>query len=435
MAANPIPSVIPAEVNGELRNRVQQIRLDDRLGQVGSGGNSALTWLPWMLCLLLSLSWAGIALRSYRNTATAPRATSSDATPSENSTGGAKEVASSTSNNSSSSSPTPAPAPALAAGTVVDESKGYLIAAQKIAVSPIDIGGRLLELNITEGLFYKEGTVLARIDPVSYQASNDEALAALQAAKQRLLSSKQRRDELRPISEKSSPIRIIEVRQLKAQVDEARASQRRANDEYKRMAPLAANSPREVEMAKNDVLVANARVEKLEADLEVLEKGPREEKVLAAEADVKTAEAEVAAAEARLRQAAWRLANCEIRAPISGTVLTKKAERFNLVNPMAFGATSGSICDMADLGDLEVEIDIAERNISKLKVGMECRIRVDAYKDRVYSGYLHRIQPIASRGNSVVPVRVKLRIPDDEKQDGSRLKPEMGAVVTFLAGK
>src|SRR5205807_7691438 len=107
--------------------------------------------------------------------------------------------------------------------------------------------------------------------------------------------------------------------------------------------------------------------------------------------DIAEAAADVEVAKARVTKAEWRLANCTIRAPVAGTILTKKAELGNLVNPLAFGATSGAICEMADLADLEVELDITERDVSKVKQGMPCRVRAEAFPDRTYAGVVDRL--------------------------------------------
>jgi multidrug resistance efflux pump len=168
-----------------------------------------------------------------------------------------------------------------------------------------------------------------------------------------------------------------------------------------------------------------------------LKEGPRKEQKSAAEADIRSAEAEVKVAQARLAQAQWRLDNCIIKAPVTGTVLTKKAELYNLANPNAFsvgvsGGASGSICEMADLSDMEVDIEIPERDLPKLAKVKACRIRADAYPGRVYEGTLDRVMPIAVRAKSIVTVRVKLKLPPGE-EPGTYLKPEMGALVTFLA--
>jgi len=165
-------------------------------------------------------------------------------------------------------------------------------------------------------------------------------------------------------------------------------------------------------------------VNRLQKSLELVRIGPRQERIDAAAADVKLNEA-------RVRKAKWQLDNCTIRAPVSGTILKKTAELGNLVSASSFNATAMSLCDMADLGDLEVELDITERDIGKVVVGQPCRIRAEAFPDRTYQGRVDRVMPIANRAKGAVPVRVKVTVPKDE--EGKFLKPEMGAIVTFLA--
>src|SRR5690606_34534065 len=104
----------------------------------------------------------------------------------------------------------------------------------------------------------------------------------------------------------------------------------------------------EQELQKSEAiyLAARRRIDALNFALQLLRKGPREERILAARAEVKQYEADV-------RKAEWRLGNCTIRAPISGTILKKNAEEGNLVNSMALQGNF-SLCEMADLSDLEV---------------------------------------------------------------------------------
>lgn len=393
----------PVEANGtashkrEMLDRVQQLRLDSRL----SGAKSARAGsgrLPWILCGVLALTWAGVAIRTYRNPAAV--AVPGIATPAPVATG------------ESPGTPAPKAAP-VAAGTVQLEVKGYLVPAQQIAVSPIEVGGLITELNVVEGKLFPRGAILAKIDDTSYRTSAAEAQATLAAARMRLA-------ELLP-----SSVREIELDQIEGELEEAKASMKRAEDILKRLRSIRATAAeQELVQAETDFRAASARVDRLKATLEILKEGPRPEKI-------KAAEAEVRAAQARVDQANWRLGNCIIRTPITGTVLTKKAELGNLVNPLAFAATSGSVCDIADLADLEVDLEIPERDIRKLAVGQPCRIRADAYPDKLYTGILDRIMPIANRAKSVVNVRVKVRLPDGEVP-GTYLKPEMGAVVSFL---
>jgi HlyD family secretion protein len=297
--------------NGELVNRVQQLRLKNQLGaDTGRGGGSAASWLPWILCLVMVLAWAGVGIRTYRNPGNAGLAdgqavssTSSQTTPSA--------VASTTS--------TPA---APAAGTIVLEVKGYIVPAQQIAISPIEVAGRLLELNAIEGKFFKKGDVLARIEDVSYQAQVAESVAALESSRQRLASAKQRLAVMLPDS-----VRKVEVAQMEEEFKEAEAQRGRMADDVARFERLGTSAAdRELKQARFDLLANEARVRRLQASLTLLKEGPRQEQKAAAEAEVKGAEADIKAAEARLAQAQWRLNNCIIRSPIDGTVLSKKSE-------------------------------------------------------------------------------------------------------------
>jgi HlyD family secretion protein len=400
----------PTTRNGELVNRVQQLRLQNQLGADRGGRGSGASWLPWILCLVMAAAWAGVGIRSYRMPQ--PEAGPVATGPQQPST----------------AAPTAPNAPAVAPGSIQLEVKGYLVPAQQIAVSPIEVAGRIIELNVVEGKQFKKGDVLARIEAVSFQGQYAEAKAAHVAAEKRLEAARQRLAGLLPES-----VRKVEIVQVEEELKEAEAQRARMADDLARFERLGTSAAeQEYKRAKFDLQANDARVRKLTATLAILKEGPRQEQKAAAEAEVKGAEADVTGAIARLTQAQWRLDNCTIRAPIDGTVLSKKAELGNLVNPLAFSASSGSVCDIANLADLEVDLEIPERDISKLKVGQRCRIKADAYSDRVYEGRLDRIMPIANRAKSIVNVRAKVKLPEGEVP-GTYLKPEMGAVVSFLA--
>lgn len=405
--------------NGELKNRVQQLRLNNQLGTDRGGGRGGATWLPWILSLVLAITWAGVGIRSYRNAPANDLVDPNGTTDPDR----AKE--------SSKTIQVPNPSTPVVAGTIEVEVKGYLVPAQQIAVSPIDVGGRVVELNVVEGKFFRKGEILAKLEDTNYQAQAAEAKAALVSAQARLENAKQRLAGLQPES-----VRKVEIVQVEEELKEAEAQRSRMADELARQEKLGlAASEREMKQARFDLQANEARVRRLTASLAILKEGPRREQKAAAEAEVAGADAEVKVATARMAQAQWRLDNCIIRAPIDGTILSKKAELGNLVNPMAFSASSsggGAVCDIANLADLEVDLEIPERDIRKLRLGQRCRIKADAFSERTYEGALDRIMPIANRAKSIVSVRVKVKLPDGETP-GTYLKPEMGAIVSFLA--
>jgi multidrug resistance efflux pump len=137
--------------------------------------------------------------------------------------------------------------------------------------------------------------------------------------------------------------------------------------------------------------------------------------------------AELAAVEAKCAKIKWLLDGTEIRAPISGTILTKIAEKGNTVSPTSFNLKS-SLCDMADLSKMEVDIYIQERDFSKIFKGQKCKVFIEALPGVTYKGQVSRIMPLADRAKGAIPMRVRLEVP---KEDGS-LRPDMGAIVSFF---
>ena len=123
------------------------------------------------------------------------------------------------------------------------------------------------------------------------------------------------------------------------------------------------------------------------------------------------------------------LANTEIRAPFSGTVVKKMAEVGESVAPIPPGVNistaSGAIVALADLDTLEVEVDVAESNVAKLGADQPAEVSAEAFPDRKYKGRLRQVIPTADRTKATV--QVKVTILDKDKD----LKPEMSARVRF----
>jgi HlyD family secretion protein len=296
------------------------------------------------------------------------------------------------------------------AGEVVLESKGYVVPVHQVQVSP-KVPGMVLELNFQEGQKVKKGDVLAQIETIDYTADRDRIKFSLEAARYKL-------------AEMKTGFRPQEIAQAEAELAEARTQRNQFRTEWQRNASLNKKSvsDREYEQSLTNLKAAEERVKRAESQLGLMKEGTRIERVLAGEAEVKQLEAE-------LTKSQWRLDNCTIRAPIDGTILAKRAEEGNIVNPVAFNV-SASLCDMADLTDLEIDLNVQEREISKIHVGQKCRIRPEAYPGKKYDGVVSRLMPIADRAKGAVPVRVKILLPAGN--DAQQLKPEMSATVSFL---
>jgi len=116
-----------------------------------------------------------------------------------------------------------------------------------------------------------------------------------------------------------------------------------------------------------------------------------------------------------------------IRAPFSGTVLKKEAEVGEVVAPsVGGGLTRGAVVTIADLKTLEVEVDVNEAYIARVKRGQRARIQLDAYPDTSFRGEVRQVVPTADRQRATVQVKVSILDRDP------RILPEMGSRVDFL---
>lgn len=147
-----------------------------------------------------------------------------------------------------------------------------------------------------------------------------------------------------------------------------------------------------------------------------------------AEAQYKRAQASVDSARARVKAAQVEVENTRVRAPFDGTVLTKNADVGEIVAPFgSSGNSRGTVVSMADMESLQVEADVSEANIERIRVGQPCEITLDAIPSRRYRGIVHMIVPTADRAKATVLTKVRFIERDH------RVLPEMSAKVTFLS--
>lgn len=389
----------------DLTDRVRSLRLPAHT--VATGGNSRL---PWLLVILLGAASGFLGYREYQRLQSAPT-TTSETSPAASGTTATETT--------TTKAATAGPGGSAVTGVAVDNSlalqvRGYIIPAHQILVSP-KVSGMVTQLFIEEGQRVEKGQVLAEMEQVDYLTDLQRAQGHQKSAeaRYRLLLAGTREEELR---------------QAQAELAEAETQLELQKSEHERNVALRKTNPSLVtdsqfETTENQYRATAKRVERLQAKLDQAVKGAREQELESALAEVEQAKADVT-------KAKWRLDNCTIRAPISGTVLKKNAEEGNIVNPIAFNG-SFSLCDLADLADLEVDLDVDERDVSKVYPRQACRIISPAYPERVYEGYVDRLLPIADRAQAAVPVRVKVIVPKQE--EGVYLKPDMTANVTFLS--
>ncbi len=251
-------------------------------------------------------------------------------------------------------------------------ASGYVVAQRKAAVAAKTTSS-LEWLGVEEGSRVRKGEVIARLE------SRDVSAARLQA---------------------SANLKVSE-----ANLSQAKAELRDAKLAFDRERELV----REGVVAQADYDTADARYKK-------------------AKAGVAGGESAVKAARQALKAADVAVEYTLIRAPFDGVVLTKNADVGDIITPLGAAANAkASVVTMADLGSLQVEADVSESNLEKVRVGQPCEISLDALPEERFRGAVHMIVPTADRSKATV--LVKVRLVDMDK----RILPEMSAMVAFLA--
>ncbi|GBC84362.1 Multidrug resistance protein MdtA [bacterium HR11] len=209
----------------------------------------------------------------------------------------------------------------------------------------------------------------------------------------------------------------------------------------------ASDAQKRLATAEAQVRVSQAAVRVLEADLADAERElERQEKLWAAgvtsqqavdqartrveslRAQLRQAEAAVRLAQAQADQARQDVENCIVRAPFSGVVVSKDAQPGEMVSPISAGGgyTRTGIATLVDMDSLEIEVDVNESYISKVRPGQTVEATLDAYPDWKIPGTVRTVIPTADRQKATVKVRIALGIRD------ARVLPDMGVKVAFL---
>ena len=298
-------------------------------------------------------------------------------------------------------------------GESVLSASGYVVAHHKIAVGA-KVMGRVAWIGVEKGDNVREGQVLVRLEDSEFRAQVAQAQANLAAAQARL-------DRLRTGSRPEEKLKD------KAAVLQAEASLKNAEAEYQRAESLYRSgvaSKAEYDRALANRDSAAAMLQAARQSSAMTDIGPRKE-------EIRAADAEVQQMRAALDYANTQLAATEIKAPVTGTVLQRIVERGEMVSPSAFGGSGArtSVVDLADLTDLQVELDISQTDFARLKQQQRAEIIPEAFPNLRFTGFIEEIAPEANRAKSTVQVKVKVENPTEQ------LRPEMNARVNFLSDK
>ncbi|UQN69173.1 efflux RND transporter periplasmic adaptor subunit [Burkholderia multivorans] len=249
---------------------------------------------------------------------------------------------------------------------------GYVVPQRKAAVASKG-QGRVEWLGVLEGTRVKKDEIIARLESRDVEASLAQALAQVKVAR--------------------------------ANLGVQQAELKDAEIALRRTAALAPRGAVPVAQLDTDT----ARVNK-------------------ARASVNSGEAAVASAEANARAAQVAVDQTVIRAPFDGIVLAKHANVGDNITPFSSASDSkGAVVTIADMDTLEVEADVAESNIAKIRAGQPCEIQLDALPDMRFAGRVSRIVPTVDRSKATVLVKVRFVDRDD------RVLPDMSAKIAFLS--
>jgi RND family efflux transporter MFP subunit len=251
-------------------------------------------------------------------------------------------------------------------------ASGYVTARRRATVSS-KITGKVIEVNVEEGMAVTEGQVLARLDDATLKAGL--ALADAQATAAR------------------SGVRENEVRLAEAKVTLIRRNQLLA-----------------------DKLVTQADVDAARAEVDSLD------------ARISASREQVRVAERQIELQRTNLDDTIIRAPFSGIAISKDAQPGEMVSPVSAGGgfTRTGICTIVDMRSLEIEVDVNESYINRVKPDQDVTAALDAYPDWQIPARVITMVPTADRQKATVLVRIGF------KQLDPRILPDMGVKVTFL---
>jgi RND family efflux transporter MFP subunit len=261
---------------------------------------------------------------------------------------------------------------AAGSGPAVLNASGYVVARRQATVSS-KVTGKVAEVTIEEGMEVKEDQLIARLD--------DSTAKPTYALAQRQLDSAR-----------------VKLEEVKVRLAEAERSLRR--NERLRTDKLVSES--QLDASQSEVAATKARLESLRSDVEV--------------------------AEGTVRVRAQDLEDLIVRAPFDGVVVSKDAQPGEMVSPISAGGgfTRTGIATIVDMSSREIEVDVNEAFINRVRDNQQTEAVLDAYPDWIIASHVINIVPTADRQKATVRVRIGFDSLDP------RILPDMGVKVSFL---
>ena len=251
-------------------------------------------------------------------------------------------------------------------------ASGYVVARRQATVSA-KVTGKVSDVMIEEGMNVKEGQLIAKLDDSTPRPTYELAQRQLESARTNL---------------RETEVRLAELERTLRRTEQLRADK------------LVSES--QLDTAQSDVAAARARLEALRSDVKV--------------------------AEGTVRVRAQELEDLLVRAPFDGVVVSKDAQPGEMVSPISAGGgfTRTGIATIVDMDSREVEVDVNEAFINRVRNGQKAEAVLDAYPDWVIPSHVINIVPTADRQKATVRVRIGFDTLDP------RILPDMGVKVSFL---
>ena len=259
------------------------------------------------------------------------------------------------------------------AGPSLLDASGYIVARRRATVSS-KVTGKVVKVMLEEGQRVEAGEVIATLDDSNWRAALVQSKAQLQQAEANVASAQTAFDDAKPIFERAEKQKAAAV--ISAQsFDESHA---------------------QYNVAHNNLFIAQRGLEAARAGVEVAQRN---------------------------------LDDTVIRAPFAGVVTEKAAQPGEMVSPISAGGgfTRTGIGTIVDMDSLEVEVDVSENFINRVRPQQPVTIKLNAYPDWDIPGSVIATIPTADRAKATVKVRIAI------KQKDPRIIPEMGARVAFLS--
>lgn len=297
-------------------------------------------------------------------------------------------------------------------GTVLSAT-GYIVPHHTINVNS-KVTGRVKWIGVEKGDKVKEGQVLVKLEDDEFRAQYEQARGAADSA----------RAYLEELQNGSRPEEIAESQH---NLDEAQATlvnDKLTLDRTRQLASQGVVSRQSLDDAVAKFDSDQQRVNSLQKAFQLSKIGPRPEEIARAKGALTQAEGQQAYAKSLLDATI-------IRAPVSGTILDRTAEKGELITAQfassAEGGPQGSVVSLADLNDIQADLDIAQDDFAKLTPKQKAVVSVDAFPDLHWNGVIAEVSPQANRQKATIEVKVQILDPD------SHLRPEMNTTVRFIA--